>query len=78
MSKGDQTTDYLNVNNVIKIIIKILKINKSDVINICSGRPVSLKNLVKNGKKRSIAEINYGYYKNSINEVKKFWGSTKN
>ena len=53
MSKGDQTRDYLNVNNVIKIIIKILKkSNKSDVINICSGRPVSLKNLVKKWQKK--------------------------
>ena len=59
MSKGDQTRDYLNVNNVIKIIIKILKkSNKSEVINICSGRPVSLKNLVKKWQKKEIqAEI---------------------
>ena len=80
MSKGDQTRDYLNVNNVIKIIIKILKkSNKSDVINICSGRPVSLKNLVKKWqkKKKYKLKFNYGYYKNSINEAQNFWGSTK-
>lgn len=80
MSKGDQTRDYLNVNTVIKIIIKILKkSDKSDVINICSGRPVSLKNLVKKWqkKKKYKLKFNYGYYKNSVNEAQKFWGSTK-
>ena len=79
MSNGDQTRDYLNINNVIKIVISILiKSNKSDVINICSGRPVSLKNLVKKWlkKKKYKLKVNYGYYKNSINEAQNFWGST--
>lgn len=78
MSNGDQTRDYLNINNVIKIIINILiKSNKSDVINICSGRPVSLKNLVNKWlkKKKYKLKVNYGYYKNSNNEAQNFWGS---
>ncbi len=79
MSQGDQTRDYLNINNVIKIIINILiKSNKSDVINICSGRPVSLKNLVRKWlkKKKYKMKVNFGYYKNSTNEAQNFWGST--
>ena len=46
MSQGDQTRDYLNINNVIKIIINILiKSNKSDEINLCSGNTVNLQDL---------------------------------
>lgn len=79
MSKGDQTRDYLNINDVIKIVVKILKkSHKSEVINICSGRPVSLKKLVNKWqkKKKFKLNVNYGYYKNSVNEAENFWGST--
>ena len=79
MSKGDQKRDYLKINNVVDIIINILKkSNKSEVINICSGKPVSLKILVNNWLKKIKykLKINYGYYNYSKNEAKFFWGNS--
>ena len=80
MTKGDQIRDYLNVKDVSKIIYKILiNSKKSEVINICSGNPISLKSHVKKWIKNKACKlkINYGFYKNSNKEIKRFWGSTK-
>ena len=77
--KNNPTKDYLEVNNVAKIILSIIKkSNKSEVINICSGRPVSLKKLINSWlkKKNYKLKINYGYSNNSNNEFKNFWGNS--
>ena len=79
MSIGDQKRDYLKITDLVNIITNILKkSNKSEVINICSGKPVSLKILVNNWlrKKKYKLKINYGYYNYSKNEAKNFWGNT--
>ncbi len=79
MSRGDQTRDYLYINDVVNIIINLIKkSHKSDVINICSGRPVSLKKLVNDWlkKKKYKIKINYGHYEYSKNEAKNFWGNS--
>ena len=77
--KNNPTKDYLEVNNVAKIIISLIKkTNKNDIINICSGRPVSLKKLINSWlkKKNYKLKINYGYLNNSNNEAKSFWGNS--
>tara|TARA_B100000886_G_scaffold328855_1_gene277640 strand:+ start:20664 stop:21494 length:831 start_codon:yes stop_codon:yes gene_type:complete len=78
MSKGNQIRDYLNVKDVAKLLFKVLtSTKKTTIINICSGKPISLKNLIKKWlkKKKSKLNINYGYYRNSKKEADSFWGS---
>ena len=59
--------------------INVDAVKKSEVINICSGNPISLKSHVKKWIKNKACKlkINYGFYKNSNKEIKRFWGSTK-
>ena len=79
ISKENPIRDYLEVSNVAKIMIDIIKkTNKSEIINICSGRPVSLKKLINRWlkKKKYKLKINYGYLNHSINEAKNFWGNS--
>jgi nucleoside-diphosphate-sugar epimerase len=63
ISKENPIRDYLEVRNVAKIIISLIKkTNKNDIINICSGRPVSLKKLINNWlkKKKFKKKIKFG------------------
>jgi dTDP-6-deoxy-L-talose 4-dehydrogenase (NAD+) len=72
--------DYLSIDQVSKIIISLsLKMKYIGVINICSGKGISLRNLVK---KISILEnikpnIKYINKKTSNFESNKFWGCNK-
>ena len=78
MSKGNQIRDYLDVKDVAKLLFKVLKrTKKTTIVNICSGKPISLKNLIKKWlkKRKSKLNIKYGYYRNSKKEADSFWGS---
>lgn len=49
MSGGDQIRDYLPVNEMAELIVKCSLQKKIDgIINCCSGKPISIKNLVGN------------------------------
>ena len=78
MSKGNQIRDYLDVKDVAKLLFRVLEsTKKTTIINICSGKPISLKNLIKKWlkKRKSKLNIKYGYYRNSKKEADRFWGS---
>ena len=69
--------DYVDINYVADVFVKILKNNKNyGVVNLCSGKKISLKGLVKNLKK--IYKINpYVQYVDSKQrpyEPEKFYG----
>ena len=77
MSSGEQLRDYMHVTDVAKQINDIaLSLNDYGAINICSGKPIKVKELVtqvcsvNNWK----IELNLGYYEISKNEPKNFWG----
>jgi nucleoside-diphosphate-sugar epimerase len=78
MSGGEQLRDYLPVEKVAKYIVKIALQHKvTGVINCCSGRPVSVKELVNSylrSKKASI-KLNLGFYPYPDYEPMAFWGS---
>ena len=77
MSGGEQIRDYLPVEKVAEYIVKISKQDKiSGIINCCSGKPISIKELVENylAEKNKNIELNLGYYPYSDYEPMIFWG----
>lgn len=78
MSGGEQLRDYLSVDDVAKYLV-MLALNKADVnaVNICSGKPTSVRSLVE----RWIAEnnwnisLNLGHYPYPDYEPLAFWGN---
>ena len=77
MSKGDQIRDFLNVTEAASNIKKIcINVNKSSIINCCSGKPISVRNFVENYIEENNLKIklNLGYYEYSKNEPFAFWG----
>jgi nucleoside-diphosphate-sugar epimerase len=79
MSGGEQLRDYLPVETVADIIVRIaLQHTTEGVINCCSGVPISIKQLVKNflEEKQSNIKLNPGYYPYPDYEPMAFWGDT--
>ena len=80
MSGGEQIRDYLPVEDAAKIIVKIsLQKKVSGIINCCSGKPITIKNLVENyiQSKNKKIHLNLGYYPYPEYEPMAFWGNTK-
>lgn len=78
MSKGDQKLDYLGISEVAEIIIKILFQRRNiGCVNICSGKPVILRELVQSwiAEKRSSIKIVTGVFPTREYEPKNFWGN---
>lgn len=79
MSKGDQLRDYLAVEKVAEYIVKIaLQKELTGVVNCCSGKPISIREVVENylcavGKK---IDLNLGFYPYLSYEPRAFWGDT--
>ncbi len=77
MSGGEQLRDYLPVNAVAEKIVSLALKNKNiGVINICSGKPQSVRNLVENWihEEKSDIKLNLGYYPYPDYEPLAFWG----
>ncbi len=77
MSGGDQLRDYLPVKEVARLTsILATQAQESCIFNICSGQPISIRNLVE----RRIEELgggiklNLGYYPYPEYEPMAFWG----
>lgn len=80
MSGGEQLRDYLPVEKVAEYIVKCALNRKAiGVINISSGKPVKLRNLIEDYLKTIGKDIklNLGYYPYSSIEPMEFWGSDK-
>jgi len=80
MSQGLQVRDYLAVEQVAEVIVKLATQKEGNgVINCCSGSPITIKELVEKHLERRNAQItlNLGYYPYPDYEPFKFWGSTK-
>ena len=80
MSSGEQYRDYIHVKDLAKNIVAIaLKKRNFGVINVCSGKPVQIKKLVKKWKIKYKLKINLKFNRLSIPNYEsiKFWGSDK-
>lgn len=77
MSGGEQLRDYLPVEEVALLIVG-LSLAKRDIgtINICSGKPVSVRRLVEQWlrEKKWEIELNFGYFPYPDYEPMAFWG----
>ena len=77
MSMGDQLRDYLPIREVAEnFVIALENPIVEGVINCCSGRPISVLDLVKQQChiKASSIELNRGYYPYPDYEPLAFWG----
>lgn len=77
MSGGEQLRDYLPIEDAAERLVALLeRPSQQGVFNLCSGRPVSVRNLVE----RHIADrgapirINLGRYPYPDHEPLAFWG----
>jgi nucleoside-diphosphate-sugar epimerase len=80
MSGGQQVRDFLPVERVAKYITRVaLQQEVTGIINICSGNPVTVLELVEGHLKRSgrTMALNPGYYAYPDYEPMRFWGSNE-
>jgi nucleoside-diphosphate-sugar epimerase len=77
MSGGEQLRDYLPVEEVARLIV-LLSLHKGDygVINLCAGKPVSIRRLAEKWieEKGWDMRLNLGHYPYPDYEPMAFWG----
>jgi nucleoside-diphosphate-sugar epimerase len=77
MSGGDQLRDYLSVTDVASSLVT-LAVAQTDagVVNVCSGKPISVRNLVEGWIQENgwIIDLNLGHYPYPDYEPMAFWG----
>lgn len=77
MSGGMQVRDYLPVEKVAEYIVTIALQDKiTGIINCCSGRPITVKQLVEEylATQQKNIRLNLGYYPYPDYEPMEFWG----
>ncbi len=75
MSGGQQNFDFLHINTIIRyILIVTLSNNSNGIVNICSGRPKKLINLVKTWSKKYNVKLDVGFYPYTNYESMSYWG----
>lgn len=77
MSGGEQLRDYLPIEKVAQCLVDIVENSgKQGIIHCCSGKPISIRRLVKEHivKRKGEIKINLGYYPYPENEAMAFWG----
>ena len=77
MSGGEQLRDYLHIDEVAKGILRMINRKENlGLVNVCSGRPISVRRLVEQWKKSNNWNIkfNYGFYSYPDYEPLAFWG----
>ncbi len=80
MSGGAQLRDYLPVAEVAEILVQLaVKPQDIDVLNVCSGVPVSVRQQVEMWLKaqHSNLRLNLGYYPYPDYEPMAFWGDRR-
>ena len=77
MSGGEQLRDYLPVEEVARQLVLLIRYTQfNGVVNVCSGKPISVRCLVEQhlAKRVSKIQLNLGYYKYPDYEPMAFWG----
>lgn len=80
MSSGEQYRDYMHVKDLARhIVFLALKKKNFGIINLCSGKPIKVRNLVRNWKNKFKFNINFKFNEFEIpkHESIKFWGCDK-
>jgi nucleoside-diphosphate-sugar epimerase len=77
MSNGEQIRDYMSIELLSEVISEITIRNQDyGIINICSGKPISVRALVEHWRSDlgSNIELNLGFYEYPDYEPLCFWG----
>jgi len=77
MSAGEQLRDYLPVQQVAAYLVRIAEKRDFDgIVNVCSGKPISVRRLVEQRieEKGASIRLNLGYYPYPDYEPMAFWG----
>jgi nucleoside-diphosphate-sugar epimerase len=76
MSGGAQLRDYLPVSQAADQLLNLYMHYPDGTYNICSGKPISIEQLVKNRiqEKKLKIDLNLGFYSYSDLEPMNFWG----
>lgn len=76
MSGGEQLRDYLPIEKVAQKLIEIYECDREGNFNICSGEPISIRQLVESRIKECGSSIkpNLGFYPYVDYEPMAFWG----
>ena len=77
MSGGEQVRDYLPVVDAARYLVSLALNGKDNgVVNVCSGRPVSVRELVEDevAKRLSPIQLNLGHFPYPDYEPMSFWG----
>ena len=76
MSGGEQLRDYLPVEKASEKLSNLYKSGNKGIFNICSGKPISIRNLVESYIEKNNSNIipKYGYHPYSVYEPMQFWG----
>ena len=61
MSSGEQFRDYIHVKDLAKNIVFIALKKQFGIVNLCSGKPIKIKNLVNQWKRRYNWNINFKF-----------------
>ena len=80
MSGGEQLRDYLPVSEVARCLVALaLKQANPGVVNLCSGRPISVRRLVEGwiAENNWSIELNLGHYPYPDYEPMAFWGDRR-
>jgi len=78
MSGGEQLRDFLPVHEAARLIVEIAqRENVSGIFNVCSGKPIAVRELVQSWIEASGAKIamNLGQIPYSPSEPMAFWGT---
>ncbi len=79
MTEGEQLRDYMDIKDVVKVLYLLSQnVNHSDIINVASGEPISVRKLVENicRERGTNIELELGYYPYSKFESMAFWADT--
>ncbi len=77
MSGGEQLRDYLPVADVVKHLVSLATIGRNiGVVNVCSGKPISIRTLVEGWIKENgwSIDLRLGHYPYPDYEPLAFWG----
>lgn len=76
MSGGEQLRDYLPIQSAVEKLLAVFENNSEGVFNICSGKPISIRNLVEERirERGSSIKMNLSYYPYLDYEPMAFWG----
>jgi len=80
LSGGEQLRDFLPVEEAARLLVAlVLKECNSGIVNICSGTPISVRNLVESWVRdhQSHIELQFGHFPYPDYEPMAFWGDRR-